>query len=199
VAFDLNALLGSLTTAATAAGPSQTALDLRRRTLQRAMASRAQRAQMMQLLQSSGFRPGGGGGSPSSGGGGGGAPRANLPRGRGLTTITAPNGQRVTVSATYANRFSGLLNDLWKAGYKFKSVGGYSYRNIAGTNTLSKHAHGEAIDIDPQPNRGDRLGGGGAKYGYFNPSVVNAIVRRWGLDWGANWRSADPMHFSTGG
>jgi hypothetical protein len=91
------------------------------------------------------------------------------------------------------------MGDLWKAGYHFKSVGGYNYRNIAGTNQLSKHATGEAIDIDPQPNRGNRLGGGGSRYGYFNPSVINALMRKWGLDWGGNWSNPDPMHFSTGG
>lgn len=197
--FDLSALMGNLGVSAAVAGPSQQALALRQRTRQRAAASRAARAPLIAELMASGAR---GGGPVSLLGGSGGADSyrpKGLPAGKGLVTITAPNGQRVTVSATYANRFSGLLNDLWAAGYKFKSVGGYSYRNIAGTNQLSKHARGEAIDIDPQPNRGDRLGGGGAKYGYFNPKVVLPIVRKYGLDWGGLWRSSDPMHWSTGG
>lgn len=127
-------------------------------------------------------------------------PAGGNPAGQGLTTIIAPNGQRVTVAANYAGKFSGLLRDLWNAGYRFKDVQGYSYRNIAGTNRLSKHATGEAIDIDPQPNRGTRLGGGGNPTGYFDPGVVTAIIRRYGLDWGGLWKGEyDPMHFSTGG
>lgn len=193
MALDLGGLLGT----AELAGRSSTVDALRKRTAQRAQRSRSQREQLLTAVAALGG--GMGGGAPDAGGGGGGGGSPSLPAGKGLVTITAPNGQRVTVSATYASKFQGLLGDLWKAGYKFKNVGGYSYRKIAGTNTLSKHATGEAIDIDPHPNRGDRLGGGGPKYGYFDPKIVNAIARRWGLDWGANWRSADPMHFSTGG
>jgi hypothetical protein len=122
------------------------------------------------------------------------------PAGRNLVQIAGPNGTRVTVNSRYARQFSGLMNDLWNSGYRFKSVQGYNYRNIAGTNRLSKHATGEAIDIDPGANRGTRLGGGGARYGYFNPNIVIPIIRKWGLDWGGLWKgSEDPMHFSTGG
>lgn len=138
------------------------------------------------------------GGAQPSGGGGYSAP-ANAP-GKGLTSILAPNGQRVTVAANYARQFSGLLSDLWNAGYHYKSVSGYNYRNIAGTHTLSKHATGEAIDIDPGANKGTRLGGGGNPTGYFNPTLVKSIIRKYGLDWGGLWSgSEDPMHFSTGG
>jgi hypothetical protein len=132
----------------------------------------------------------------SGGGGGGGYAPSRNPRGVGLTTITAPDGERVTVAANYASKFSGLLRDLWNAGYHYKSVGGYNYRNIAGTNTLSKHATGEAIDIDPGANP---VTYGTAKT-YFNPNTVIPILRKYGLDWGYLWTGKkDPMHFSTGG
>lgn len=135
------------------------------------------------------------GGSLGSGGGYAG-PSGN-PRGVGLTTILAPNGERVTVAANYANKFSGLLKDLWNSGYHFKDVQGYNYRNIAGTNTLSKHATGEAIDIDPGANP---VTYNGRSQTYFNPNVVIPILKRYGLDWGALWNGKkDPMHFSTGG
>lgn len=154
--------------------------------------SASRRAQALAGLMSS--LPAGGGG----GGGGGYSPPRNA-KGVGLTTITAPNGQRVTVAANYAGKFSGLLRDLWNAGYHFKSVGGYNYRNIAGTNTLSKHATGEAIDIDPGAN--PVVWGNGPAKTYFNPNVVNAIIRKYGLDWGGDWTGGkrDYMHFSTGG
>lgn len=201
--FDVDELMRTVMQGAQPAAGGSIADQLRARTRQRAQASRTSREGMMDALVAMSSRraqaAGGGGGGGVGGGGASTASSVNLPHGKGLTTITAPNGQKVTVSATYAAKFQGLLGDLWNAGYKFKSVGGYNYRNIAGTKTLSRHAFGEAIDIDPQPNRGGRLGGGGGKYGYFNPAQVNALARKWGLDWGANWSNPDPMHFSTGG
>jgi hypothetical protein len=192
--IDMTQLLASLRNTASMAGPGSIAFDLSQKRLATAKDRSAKtRALIFSLMGNRGLA-----GGMGVGGGGGFSPSGN-PRGRGLTTITAPNGQRVTVAANYASRFTGLLNDLWKAGYHMKSVGGYNYRNIAGTNTLSKHATGEAIDIDPQPNRGNRLGGGGSRYGYFDPRVINGLIRKWGLDWGGNWSNPDPMHFSTGG
>jgi hypothetical protein len=191
--------LSSLYSTAGQSGGGSGALQLSKRRLATAQDASRQRVAMIQTL----LKQFGGGGprmaSASSLGIGAAGPARHNPAGRGLVTITAPNGQRVTVAANYASRFSGLLNDLWKAGYHYQSVGGYNYRNIAGTKTLSKHATGEAIDIDPQPNRGNRLGGGGSRYGYFDPKVINALIRKWGLDWGGNWSNPDPMHFSTGG
>jgi hypothetical protein len=143
-----------------------------------------------------------GDGGGSSGGGSGGPVQdlAGNPPGRGLTTITAPDGERVTVAANYAAKFSGLLRDLWNEGYHFRSVSGYSNRNIAGTNTKSKHATGEAIDIDPTINRGTRLGGGGTPYGEFRLADILPLLRKYNLDWGGLWKGQeDPMHFSTGG
>jgi hypothetical protein len=205
VALDINAMISGLSTTAGLAGRSSAVDALRKRNQQNAARARQRTGSLIEgltaLAQSQGSAAAAGGG----GGGGGGsyanatATKGNGP-GKGLVTIRTPNGGTVTVAANYASRFQGLLTDLWNAGYHFKSVGGYSYRNIAGTNTLSKHATGEAIDIDAQPNRGTRLGGGGNPYGYFNPSVAIAIAKKWGLDWGGTWKGQeDPMHFSTGG
>lgn len=142
----------------------------------------------------------GGGAAPPSTGGGVSDLLGSNPPGQGLTTIVAPNGQRVTVAANYAARFSGFLRDLWNSGVHFSDVEGYSNRNIAGTNTKSKHATGEAIDIDPTINRGTRLGGGGARYGEFSPAKLLPLLRKWRLDWGGLWTGEeDPMHFSSGG
>jgi len=201
VPFDLTALLGQLDQTAAVAGRSQAVEGLRKRRLAQAAESRTSRQGLIAAAMAGGL----GGAQPAGGGGGGhdhdhgGTPTSNGP-GKGMTWITLPNGGRVQVAANYAGKFGGLLNDLWNAGYKFKSVGGYNYRNIAGTNRLSKHATGEAIDIDPHPNRGTRLGGGGNPYGYFDPAVAIKLARKWGLDWGGTWKgSEDPMHFSTGG
>lgn len=115
-----------------------------------------------------------------------------------LTTIKTPWGPSVTVDAGKASRFNALMQGLKKLGYNPQSVQGYNYRNIAGTNTLSKHALGLAIDIDPQANKGARLGGGGTRYGYFDPAKVVPLVKSLGMSWGGLWKSPDPMHFSFG-
>lgn len=157
--------------------------------------ARTRRASLMsQALSSMGGV--GSAGSSGSVSGGGYSPTAT-PTGTRLTSIVAPNGQRVTVDAAQAGRFSGLLRDLWNAGYRFSDVSGYNYRNIAGTNTLSKHATGDAIDIDPGKNP---VTYNGRTITEFNPNIVMPIIRKYGLDWGALWSGKkDPMHFSTGG
>lgn len=129
---------------------------------------------------------------------GGGGLNAFGGAGQNLVTISTPWGQHVTVNKGAVNKFTQLMQGLNALGYHPKSVGGYANRNIAGTNTPSFHSRGLAIDFDPTPNRGGRLGGGGAKYGYFDPNKVNALVRRLGITWGANWNNPDPMHFSIG-
>lgn len=115
-----------------------------------------------------------------------------------LVSIKTPWGQNVTVNAAKAGTFAKFLSGINALGYHPKSVGGYNYRNIAGTNTLSKHALGLAIDLDPQQNRGGRLGGGGTRYGYFDPNSVLKLARSLGMSWGATFGNPDPMHFSFG-
>lgn len=174
--------------------PRQGVTDVMANILSSGEAARSRRSAMLSQALA-GMRSAGTGGGGSSGGGGGYSPSGN-PRGAGLTTILAPNGQHVTVAGNYASKFQGLLQDLWNAGYHFKSVGGYNYRNIAGTNTLSKHATGEAIDIDPGANP---VSYGGMKT-YFDINRIMPIIRKYGLDWGGLWSGKkDPMHFSTGG
>lgn len=139
-----------------------------------------------------------GSGTGSSSTGTGGVSFTTSPRGVSLASIGTPWGQHVTVNKNDIGKFSQLMQGLNALGYHPKSVGGYNYRNIAGTNKLSKHATGEAIDFDPQQNKGGRLGGGGTRYGYFDPNKVIPLVRRLGISWGGVWQNPDPMHFSIG-
>ncbi|MCL2235690.1 MAG: M15 family metallopeptidase [Defluviitaleaceae bacterium] len=84
---------------------------------------------------------------------------------------------------------------------------GFNFRTIAGTNVLSRHAFGMAIDINPVQNpyiRGETiLPAAGAMYldrgdvrlGMIVPGdgVYNAFVSR-GWIWGGNWASPRDYH-----
>lgn len=111
-----------------------------------------------------------------------------------LTKIKAPDGKSIMVHKNAAGAFKGFLGALYAQGYRPKSISSYNNRNIAGTRTKSEHAWANAIDLDPQANRGDRLGGGGSRQGNL-PKNIASLAARYGLTWGGTWKSADPMHF----
>lgn len=100
------------------------------------------------------------------------------------------------VDAAYADRFQGLFNDLTKSGYKISSLGegGYSYRNVAGTNNLSKHAFGDAVDINPRQNPQAYGATGNFAASGIDPA---ALARQNGLKWGGDWNKPDTMHFQV--
>ena len=115
--------------------------------------------------------------------------RPNAP----ITTVNW-RGHSFGVNRQVAPIFVALLDDLWKAGYRTKSIGGHADRNIAGTNTPSLHSYGFAIDIDPNLNP--------VQYGsnrHALPSNVGALAAKYGLSWGGDWQGSkkDPMHFSV--
>lgn len=79
----------------------------------------------------------------------------------------------------------------------------FNYRTIAGTDRLSNHAFGRAIDINPRLNpyiRGDYVAPRGATYdlsqtGTITPEVARLFIRR-GWIWGGNWTDRkDWQHF----
>ena len=81
----------------------------------------------------------------------------------------------------------------------------FNSRNVAGTNTLSLHAYGLAIDINPVQNpyiKGKLTLPPDAKYDPKAPgtltedhSVTKAFLAR-GWEWGGNWKSLkDYQHF----
>lgn len=91
----------------------------------------------------------------------------------------------------------------------------FNYRTIAGTDTLSKHALGMAIDINPRMNpyvRGEEcLPENGREYRERNPKLCRGehadkmihkkdiaykIMKRNGFSWGGEWKdSKDYQHF----
>lgn len=111
-----------------------------------------------------------------------------------LRTITSPSGARLSVADQHGDRFQALVDDLESAGVILKKgeSGGYNYRNIAGTNKLSNHAHGAAIDVNWNDNeRG--------KAGAIDPELARSLAAKHGLTWGGDWKNPDPMHFEVAG
>ena len=73
-----------------------------------------------------------------------------------------------------------LKNNNWAKHLKLYN-GCYVYRNIAGTDRLSNHAYGKAIDINAFTDQ--------------SPEVVTCFKEA-GFTWGGDWKTAyDPMHF----
>lgn len=125
----------------------------------------------------------------------GGAAAAPGAGGLSLSSISG-GGLSASVAKDAAARFQGLLDDLTAAGVQIKSLGGYANRNIAGTNTPSLHASGQAIDINASTNQqGLNLPSD------MPPALATALANKWGLTWGGNWTGAtrDPMHFEIHG
>ncbi len=114
--------------------------------------------------------------------------------GTNLVKVTTSSGKSYTVNAAAADAFSGFVGDLEKTGYKIDSIGGFSLRNKAGGSTLSEHAYGAAIDINPSRNA---MGGAGTDM----PRNIHDLAAAHGLIWGGDWRgkSYDPMHFQYAG
>jgi hypothetical protein len=110
-----------------------------------------------------------------------------------LVTIKTRGGVPFTVAREAAPRFQGLLDDLEKNGYPLKSneSGGYNDRNIAGTNTKSQHAFGNAVDV----NWNDNPRGGSQPS--MPPFLADSLARKHGVSWGGTWNNPDPMHFEV--
>lgn len=114
-----------------------------------------------------------------------------------LTQITI-QGQTAEVATKFADRFAALFKKIDDAGYKIKSLGegGFSYRGVGGASVLtrpSRHAFGEAIDINPAQNPWSHK---------FQTDIPGSITNKEGLSqigmqWGGVWNKPDTMHFQV--
>lgn len=115
-----------------------------------------------------------------------------------LSTIGAQSGANFHINANYRDRFEGLIKDLETSGYQIDAnqSGGYSNRNIRGSNRPSMHASGDAIDVNWIRNaRGTQ--------GDIDLALARQLAAkhgfRWGGDFGVGTRRhnivRDPMHF----
>ena len=113
--------------------------------------------------------------------------------GENLVQIMTPDGKMVTVNKAAASAFKGFIDDLYKTGYKVQSIGGFSLRDKTGGGSLSEHAWGNAIDINPADNPF------GSSRNNMPPNIHD-LAAKYGLIWGGDWKSSpDPMHFQWGG
>lgn len=75
-------------------------------------------------------------------------------------------------------------------------MGGHANRRIAGTERLSPHSYGIAIDLNPKKGGYWRWSGGThhpAQADY--PSEIVTLFENEGFIWGGKWREYDLMHF----
>jgi hypothetical protein len=110
-----------------------------------------------------------------------------------LASISSKSGKSAQVSADYAPQFQKLIDYLDTSGYEIRSLGGYIDRDVRNKpGQKSIHAHGGAIDINPDTNPM------GSTLITDMPAEIASVAQSLGLGWGGNWRSnKDAMHFSA--
>lgn len=110
----------------------------------------------------------------------------------------------IRVHRKCAEAFRRVFERIWVAAGREQSVvdawgastfaGGYVYRNKRGGGTLSMHAYGCAIDLDPARNA---MGDNTPNFGAPGPYAVVKAFEAEGAVWGGRWkgRGCDGMHF----
>jgi hypothetical protein len=83
--------------------------------------------------------------------------------------------------------------------FLFPSAGTYNCRAIAGTNRVSAHGHGIAIDISTKQSDywlwAKGKGEGSVAYKNRIPWEIVEVFERHGFVWGGKWYHYDTMHF----
>jgi len=128
---------------------------------------------------------------------------------------------QIVVHASLQREVRDIFADLQKARFPIQSLqpidvfgwsdeksmlsnnsSGFNYRRVFGSNRLSDHSFGRAIDLNPRlnPDRSHPVCKNW-KYDPHAPGAINedsrvykAFVSR-GWKWGGHWRTPDPMHF----
>jgi hypothetical protein len=109
-----------------------------------------------------------------------------------IVTDTVPILGRVTCNRYMMPQLKAALADVVKMGlaheiHPEEYAGCYYPRFIAGSNTLSNHSFGLALDFNVPGNQRGTVG-------EMHRGVV-AIFKKWGFAWGGDWAWTDPMHF----
>lgn len=79
--------------------------------------------------------------------------------------------------------------------YVIKTAGTFNYRHIAGTQRLSCHSYGIAIDINVDYSNYWRWDKGEYHYRNKIPFEIVDIFEKYGFIWGGYWYHYDTMHF----
>ena len=72
--------------------------------------------------------------------------------------------------------------------------GTYYYRKVAGTNRLSAHSYGVAIDLDTKYSRYWQWDKSHKFHNEFPKEIID-IFEKYGFVWGGRWYHYDTMHF----
>ena len=109
-----------------------------------------------------------------------------------IRTEEVPILGRVTCHRVVLPQLRAALEEIRDAGlsgeiHPDEYAGCYYPRFIAGTQQLSLHSFGIALDLNVPGNQRGTVG-------EMNRAVV-AIFERWGFAWGGDWAWTDPMHF----
>jgi hypothetical protein len=99
-----------------------------------------------------------------------------------------------------AKALQAISNDLAKLPKSYKKylspIGGtFKWRKIAGTNRLSVHSFGAAIDINVKYSAYWRWSKGAYRYQNKIPKAIVDIFEKHGFIWGGKWHHYDTMHF----
>lgn len=111
--------------------------------------------------------------------------------GAGMVTIKAPGGAEFTVNAAHAVAFQGLITELESRGYLIDPKDVSSYRpgaTVRGTGLPSRHASGDAVDLNASRNRVGTTGD-------IPPALARELAAKYGMVWGGDFRQRDDMHF----
>ena len=102
--------------------------------------------------------------------------------------VCSRSGACASVNPAHAHKFQCLINWLDTHGYPIRFMGGYRKTMIAGTNVWSKHAVGNALDIN-QTGRNIIT--------HRFPSGVSGAASACGLSHGSGWPKPDTGHFEV--
>lgn len=122
-----------------------------------------------------------------------------------MTTVSFKNSGKtlsVKVHKGLAQKIKSCMEELDKNGFNVNQIGGYQWRcvnNGTGTTTLSYHAYGCAIDINPGVNpfihggKPQSSGDSATNIRTWN-SIAVRVLNKYGFGWGGKY--GDYMHFS---
>ncbi len=110
-------------------------------------------------------------------------------------TVTRINGVDRALAAVSRDLDRAVAKNPSLKKYLVPLGGTFKWRKIAGTNRLSVHSFGAAIDINVKHSAYWRWNKGPYRYRNEIPRVIVRIFEKHGFIWGGQWYHYDTMHF----